>query len=151
VIGVFTGWAVGHALGFIKTGGPGIDSRAPDFIVLPSGFLTAVRPGDEVDFWIGGEARSAGEHDVAVEVAVRGAAVDPAERVFVGNVPHVHNNRLRMALEEQIGPVIQMFRRPEWDFCFVDFAGTHAKRAVRGGVHVEIDGLELRFQKCEGR
>jgi hypothetical protein len=152
VIGTFTGWARGHALGFIATGGPGIDPRAPDFIVLPSGFLGVCRPGDVVDFWIDCDARSEGRLGVAVDVAVRGAPIDPAERVFIGNVPAVHNSRLRKALEDAIGPVINMIRKPEWDFVFVDFAGTDAKRAVGGTVRVEVDGLELGFRKCrEGR
>lgn len=146
--GVFTGWAPGRRFGFIRTGGPGIDSRAPDFIFLPSALRTAILPGDVVDFWIGAEARSAGEHDVAVDISRRGAAVDPAERIFVGNVPAVCNGRLRRALEENIGPVIQIFRQQEWDHCFVDFAGADAKRAASGTVRVEIDGAELRFQEC---
>lgn len=148
MIGTVSAWSPGRKFGFVKTGGPGIDRRAPDFIFLPSSLLSAVTCGDEVDFWLGEIEEQSGRR-MAVDVAKRGVEAARIVRLFVGNVPsRVGSGRLWRAIDESGVRVVQIFWQEGWNYAFVDFTSEDSKRALSGEVRVEVDGLELRFTKC---
>lgn len=142
MIGIVVKWErSGRGFGFIRA------AVGPDFLFLPSGLLTPVRTGDQVEFLVADNPD--GDGVIAVDIAVRGTVPAAATRVFVGNVPSVPVPLLRGSLEE-IGPGLNIIRKPEWDYAYVDFVNaSDVQRALSGAARpVVIEGQELRFKAC---